>query len=66
MDINRDHVVTLLRALGKQDAAEAARLELSEHVDTTRDADILRRYGITESDLRLQAAGSGGGAQRSP
>jgi hypothetical protein len=42
VQIDRDHVVQVLRAGGRRDEAERAERELDVLVDTVRDADLLR------------------------
>jgi hypothetical protein len=51
MVTTRDNVVGLLRGRGEHDQAMAATCVLPTQVDTVRDAGLLRRFGIEESQL---------------
>jgi hypothetical protein len=56
VQINRDHVVQVLRAGGRRDEAERAERELDVLVDTVRDADLLRELGL-DPDSRARGGG---------
>ncbi|HST97766.1 MAG TPA: hypothetical protein VLJ85_08960 [Geodermatophilus sp.] len=56
MQIDRDHVVQVLRAGGRRDEAERAERELDVLVDTVRDADLLRELGL-DPDSRARGGG---------
>ncbi|RBY95377.1 hypothetical protein DQ237_15075 [Blastococcus sp. TF02-8] len=56
MNIDRSHVVQVLRTGGRVDAARRAADELDVEVDTVRDADLLRELGI-DPDSRAQGGG---------
>ena len=51
MVTTRDNVVGLLRGRGEHDQAMAATCVLPTEVDTVRDAALLHRFGIEESQL---------------
>jgi hypothetical protein len=54
--IDRSHVVQALRSGGRAEEARRAEEELDVHVDTVRDADLLRELGI-DPDSRAQGGG---------
>jgi hypothetical protein len=54
--IDRSHVVQVLRAGGREEQARRAEAELDVHVDTVRDADLLRELGL-DPDSRAQGGG---------
>ena len=56
MQIAREHVVQALRAAGRRAEAERAEKELDVHVDTVRDADLLREFGL-DPDSRALGGG---------
>jgi hypothetical protein len=56
VQIDRDHVVQVLRAGGRRDEAERAERELDVLVDTVRDADLLRELGL-DPDSRARGGG---------
>ncbi len=56
MRIDRAHVVQVLRAGGRDEQARRAGQVLDVHVDTLRDADLLRELGI-DPDSRAQGGG---------
>ena len=56
MQIDRDHVIQVLRAGGRRDEAERAERELDVLVDTVRDADLLRELGL-DPDSRARGGG---------
>jgi hypothetical protein len=56
VQIDRDHVVQVLRAGGRRDEAERAERELAVLVDTVRDADLLRELGL-DPDSRARGGG---------
>ena len=56
MQIDRGHVVQVLRAGGRRDEAERAERELDVLVDTVRDADLLRELGL-DPDSRARGGG---------
>ena len=51
MVTTRDMVVHLLRGRGEHDQAMAATCVLPTQVDTVRDAALLHRFGVEESQL---------------
>ena len=51
MVTTREEVVHLLRGRGEHDQAMAATCVLPTQVDTERDAALLHRFGIEESQL---------------
>jgi hypothetical protein len=56
MNVDRSHVVQVLRDGGRTDQARRAEEELDVEVDTVRDADLLRDLGI-DPDSRAQGGG---------
>jgi len=56
VQIDRDHVIQVLRAGGRRDEAERAERELDVLVDTVRDADLLRELGL-DPDSRARGGG---------
>jgi hypothetical protein len=56
VQIDRSHVLQVLRASGRVDQARRAEEELDVLVDTVRDADRLRDLGI-DPDSRAQGGG---------
>jgi hypothetical protein len=54
--IDRSHVVQALRSGGRAEEARRAEEELDVHVDTVRDADLLRELGL-DPDSRAQGGG---------
>jgi hypothetical protein len=56
VQIDREHVVQALRAGGRHEEAARAERELGVHVDTVRDADLLRELGL-DPDSRAQGGG---------
>jgi hypothetical protein len=54
--IDRSHVVQALRSGGRAEEARRAEEELDVHVDTVRDADLLRELGL-DPDGRAQGGG---------
>jgi hypothetical protein len=54
--IDRSHVVQALRSGGRAEQARRAEEELDVHVDTVRDADLLRELGL-DPDRRAQGGG---------
>jgi hypothetical protein len=56
MRIAKETVTGQLRAKGKHDRAQEAECALPRHVDTERDAHLLRNLDISVSDLEQQAA----------
>ena len=51
MVTTRDNVIGLLRGRGEHDQAMAATCVLPTQVDTVRDAALLHRFGVEESQL---------------
>ena len=56
MNIDRSHVIQVLRAGGRTEQARRAEELLDVEVDTVRDADLLRELGI-DPDSRAQGGG---------
>ena len=56
MNIDKSHVVQVLRAGGRTEQARRAEELLDVEVDTVRDADLLRELGI-DPDSRAQGGG---------
>jgi hypothetical protein len=54
--VDRSHVVQALRSGERAEEARRAEEELDVHVDTVRDADLLRELGL-DPDSRAQGGG---------
>ncbi len=51
MEIDKGTVLNLLRERGEDDKAQRAEQELPDRVDTDRDGDLLRRFGVDPGEL---------------
>jgi hypothetical protein len=56
VEIDREHVVQVLRSGGREEQARRAEEELDVLVDTVQDADLLRELGL-DPDSRAQGGG---------
>jgi hypothetical protein len=56
VQIDRQEILDVLEALGRQDAVERAREELPDRVDTEQHADLLGGYGLDAQQLADKAA----------
>ena len=54
MHVQRSAVTTVLRERGFHDRAQQAECALPRDVDTTRDAGLLDRLGVTPSELETR------------
>jgi len=60
MQIDKDQVISFLKAKGDNDKAEQANKELPQQVDTEKDAGLLSSLGIDVQDLLGGAGGIAG------
>jgi hypothetical protein len=62
MNIDKDHILQLLKSQGQHDKAAQASTELPDQVDTDNDdhAGMLSKFGLNPADLLSKLGGSGG------
>jgi hypothetical protein len=58
MEETREHLVELLRRMGRPDVAEAAMQSLPERMDRSDAEQFVMRYGVTMDQLISEMGGS--------
>jgi hypothetical protein len=64
--IAKQELVRVLRTEGDNDTADKVEAQLSDEIDTERDADALSGVGLDESQLLAKLAGGSFGTTLSP
>jgi hypothetical protein len=59
VQIDKQEILDVLEAMGRQGDLEQASRELPDRVDTDQHADLLDRYGLDAEQLADKAAGQG-------
>lgn len=60
MQIDKSHILDLLKSRGDEQQASQADSELPETVDTEKDSGLLSKFGINPQDLLGKLGGLGG------
>ena len=60
MEIDKQHIIDLLRKRGDEDKAGQAESDLPDRVDTEKDSGLLSKFGIDPKDLLGKIPGLGG------
>jgi hypothetical protein len=60
VQIDKSQIIELLKSRGDHEESAQAESELPEKVDTDRDQDLLKRFGMDLGDLAGKLPGLGG------
>ena len=66
MKVDKQEFVRVLRTEGDNDTADKVEAELSDEIDTDRDADALEGLGLDRTQLMAKLAGGGLGGTVAP